>query len=91
MSKSYYCPCSKCLGSKLVVKRTLEVHFRRDQDFLDTLHPDTISATFVRSCVDNTTKLLTRINEAYGLPDLASDPIGSRPEGSEGALLGIIS
>ena len=63
----------------------------RNKDFLDTLHPDTISATFVQSCVDNTTKLLTRINEAYGLLDLASDPIGSCPEGSEGALLGIIS
>ena len=91
MSKSYYCPCSKCLGSKLVVKCTIEVHFHRDQDFLDTLHPDTISANFVQSCVDNTTKLLTGINEAYGLPNLASDPIGSCPEGSEGALLGIIN
>ena len=54
-------------------------------------HPDTISANFVQSCVNNTTKFLTGINEAYGLPNLASDPIGSRPEGSEGALLGIIS
>ena len=92
MSKSYYCPCSKCLGSKLVVKHTIEVHFCRDQDFLDALHPDTISVNVMRSCVNNTHhKTSYWDNEAYGLPDLASDPVESRPEGSEGALLGIIN
>jgi hypothetical protein len=86
MSTAYYCLCSRCLGSKLVVKHTIEVHFQQDQDFLDTLHPNTISAKFVQSRIDQTTKLLIRINEGHGLPDMASDPDGSYPEGSEGVL-----
>lgn len=90
MSQTYQCPCSKCLGSKSVVKRTVEEHYERDQGFLDALLPDTISAKFVRSCVDKTIKLLAGLNKDPGMPDLASDSVISRSEGSEGAFLSII-
>ena len=68
----------------------MEEHYKRDQGFLDALLPDTISAKFVRSCVDKTIKLLAGLNKDPGMPDLASDSVISRSEGSEGAFLSII-
>ena len=68
----------------------MEDHYERDQGFLDTLLPNTISAKFVRSCVDKTIKLLARLNKDPGMPDLASNSVISRSEGSEGAFLSII-
>ncbi|KAF8257121.1 hypothetical protein EI94DRAFT_1818941 [Lactarius quietus] len=74
---------STCLGSKLVMKRTIEAHLWQDQDFLGSIQSDTISAKIVQSHINQTINLLARINTGHGRPNMTSDLDGSCPEGSE--------
>jgi hypothetical protein len=75
------------MGQKTVFKCTIEAHLQRDYGFLGSIPPNTVSAAFVQSCIDWTTKLLAQIHEEHESLIVASDPDGSRSEGSEGALL----
>ena len=88
MPQSYICPCSSCYGdSKRCSRRSIEAHLQKDQDFLKTIPPRTESATFVRSCIHQTIKLLSQLYGGSVLHNKASDVDGSLPEALEGASL----
>jgi hypothetical protein len=88
MPQTYTCPCSKFQqGSKDITKRTIEAHLHQDQKFLQALPSDTDSAHFVKSCINQTTQLLSKLRGGPRLLGTASDVDGSHPEDPEGVLL----
>ena len=90
MPTKYQCLCSQCHAEpKLLGRRTVKAHLRRDQKALDSLpasSPDV--AAFLQLRVNETRKVLRGIQEGPSVPDLVSDAGRSRQGGSEGALLG---
>ena len=91
MPQNYACPCSKREGgSNGVTKRTVEAHLRRDQDLLQSLPSETDLAISVRSAIDRTTQLLSKLLGGHMLPNLALDLEGSCSVGSQGVFTAII-
>jgi hypothetical protein len=72
-------------------KRSILYHLRKDQDFLKTIPLDTESAIFVKSCIDQTVKLLSQLRGGTIMPDKVSDGDRSHPEGSGGAFPNIMT
>jgi hypothetical protein len=88
MPQTYICLCSKCQGgSKGITKRTIEVHLQLDRDFLQSLPSDGDSALLVKSCIDQTTQLLSQLHRGPRWLDTVSDVEGSHPEDPEGVFL----
>lgn len=84
----YTCLCSKCYrASKMVTKRTLEAHLQQDQQFFQTLSPNTDSARTVKSCIDQNIQFLSQLYKHPNLLGSALDGDGSYSEGPKGALL----
>ncbi|KAF8273756.1 hypothetical protein EI94DRAFT_1794797 [Lactarius quietus] len=67
-------------------KHSISNHLRNDQDFLKTIPPDTESAIFMKSRIDQTTRLLSQLHGGTVIPDTVSDDDRSYPEGSGAAL-----
>jgi hypothetical protein len=92
MSQRYICQCSKCQGgSKGITKRTIEVHLQQDRHFLQSLPSDADSALFVKSCINQTTQLLSQLHRGPRWLDTVSDVEGSHPEDSEGVFLSFLT
>ena len=64
----------------------IEAHLLKDRQFLESLPSGTDSASFVKSCIDQTTEFLSQLHEGTRVLDTALDGDGSRLEGSEGAF-----